>query len=79
MRVDIIVDPERGSVRAVPAEHRFRRIPDRELRATLLSVKRDRKAIRHKRYVYDKRGEPLGVVTFEPCAFDPYSGKVKRK
>ena len=71
---DIIIDPARGSIKAVPAERRFRTIPDRVLRSALLSVKRDR-AKRHARYVYDKRGEPLGIVTFEPCRFDPFTGK----
>lgn len=79
MRPDIIIDPPKGSVTTVPGERRFRRIPDKVLRATLLSVKRDRKALRHRRFIYDRRGEPLGIVTFEPCSFDPFSGRVRRK
>lgn len=78
MKPDIIIDPPKGAVTVVPGERRYRRIPDRELRAALLSVKRDRKALRHQRYVYDKRGEPLGIVTFEPCVFDPFTGRRKR-
>jgi hypothetical protein len=79
VRPDIIIDPAKGSIRLAPSERRFRRIPDRLLRATLLSVKRDRKALNHKRFIYDRKGSPLGVVTFEPCDFDPYTGKRRHR
>lgn len=79
MRRDIIIEPAQGSVTTVPSERRFRRIPDRVLRATLLSVKRDTKARTHRRFIYDRRGEPLGIVTFEPTSFDPYTGARKRR
>jgi len=64
-----IVDPERGSVRGDRVKLR-----DRDLRAELLRVRKD-KATRRRKFIYDRAGEPLGIVTFEPTPFDPKSGR----
>lgn len=50
---------------------------ERALVSGLRSVKRDG-ARKRKVYVYDRQKKPLGIVTFEPCNFDPRTGRRKR-
>lgn len=69
---DLILDPPRGSVKSVP--HRRGKVRDRDLRAELINCKSDT-VTRRKHYVYDRKGNPLGIVTFEPCNFDPMTGR----
>lgn len=64
-----IVDPDAGAIRGDPVQLR-----DRDLRAELMRVRKD-KATRRRKFIYDAAGEPLGIVTFEPTPFDPKSGR----
>jgi hypothetical protein len=75
MSADIIVDPPKGSVTVTG--RRTDLVRDRDLRAELLSCRRDKVTAR-RRYIYDRHGEPLGIVTFEPGNFDPRTGRRRR-
>lgn len=69
---DLIIDPPRGSVKSVP--HVRGSVRDRDMRRELISCKND-VVKRRKHYVYDRKGNPLGIVIFEPCNFDPRTGR----